>query len=180
VNFPSSHASDFRPEAFQRIRAVALDVDGALTDGTFLWGVSSAEFKRFSYADVTGIARARAAGVLVALISGESSPDGMALVQRYADKLGITDIYTGCHDKERALRDFAAAHHIELNETCFIGDDVMDLPAMAVAGIAASPADAHVCVLAKADYVSRARGGNGAVREVLDLVVGERDATAGP
>ena len=178
MNFPSSHASAVRPEAFRRIRAVALDVDGVLTDGTFLWGVGGEELKRFSFADVTGIALARAAGVIVALISGESSPDGMALVQRYADKLGITDVHKGCHDKAEALRDFVATHNIGLDETCFIGDDIMDLPAMAAAGIAAAPADAHSSVREKADYVSRAGGGNGAVREVLDLILSQRDATA--
>lgn len=154
-----------------------MDVDGVLTDGTFLWGVNAEELKRFCFVDVTGIALARAAGVMIALISGESSPDGMALVQRYADKLGIVDVYKGCHDKAAALRDFATAHQIELDETCFIGDDVIDLPAMAVAGLAAAPADAHSSVLAKADYVTGAGGGKGAVREVLDLVVGQRDAT---
>ena len=177
MNSPSSPASAFRPESFGRISGVAIDVDGVLTDGTFLWGVNGEEFKRFSFADVTGIALARAAGVAVALISGESSPDGMALVQRYADKLGIVDVHKGCHDKAAALRDFAAAYHIELAETCFIGDDVMDLPAMAAAGLAAAPADAHPSVLAKADYVTRAGGGKGAVREVLDLVVGQRHAS---
>jgi 3-deoxy-D-manno-octulosonate 8-phosphate phosphatase (KDO 8-P phosphatase) len=153
-----------------------MDVDGVLTDGTFLWGVNGEEFKRFCFADVTGIALARAAGIVLALISGESSPDGMALVQRYADKLGIVDVYKGCHDKAAALRDFAAARSVELDETCFIGDDVMDLPAMAVAGLAAAPADAHPRALASAAYVTAADGGKGAVREVLDLIVGQRDA----
>lgn len=177
MNSPSSPASDFRPEAFRRVKAVALDVDGVLTDGTFLWGVSGEEFKRFCFADVTGIALARAAGVVVALISGESSPEGMAIVQRYADKLGIDDVYKGCHDKAGALRDFAAAHDVELDETCFIGDDVIDLPGMAVAGLAAAPADAHPSVLVQASYVTAADGGNGAVREVLDLIVSQRDTT---
>ena len=178
MNFPLSPASAFSAEAFRPIRAVATDVDGVLTDGTFLWGVDGEELKRFCFADVTGIALARAAGVVVALISGESSPDGMALVQRYADKLGIVDVFKGCHDKAAALREFAAAHQIELNETCFIGDDVMDLPAMAAAGIGVAPADAHPTALAQAAYVTRACGGKGAVREVLDLVVGSRDRTA--
>ena len=177
MNSPSSPASAFKPEAFRRIKAVAMDVDGVLTDGAFLWGVNGEELKRFCFADVTGIALALAAGVVLALISGESSPDGMALVQRYADKLGIGDAYKGCHDKAAALRDFADAHQIELADTCFIGDDVIDLPAMAAAGLAAAPADAHPSALAKAAYVTRAGGGKGAVREVLDLVVGQRDTT---
>ncbi len=154
-----------------------MDVDGVLTDGTFLWGASGEELKRFCFADVTGIALARAAGVILALISGESSPDGMALVQRYADKLGIVDVYKGCHDKAAALKDFAAAHRIELHETCFIGDDAIDLAAMTASGLAIAPADAHECALAKAAYVTRASGGKGAVREVLDLVISWRSGT---
>ena len=154
-----------------------MDVDGVLTDGTFLWGASGEELKRFCFADVTGIALARDAGIAIAVISGESSPDGMALVQRYADKLRIADVHKGCHDKAAALRSFAATHSIGLDEVCFIGDDVIDLPAMAVAGLAAAPADAHPKVLAQADYVTKAGGGTGAVREVLDLVVGARDRT---
>ena len=177
MNSPSSPASAFRPEAFRRIRAVAVDVDGVLTDGTFLWGVKGEEFKRFCFADVTGIALARAAGIVIALVSGESSPNGMALVQRYADKLSISDVYKGCHDKAAALHDFAIARHVHIDEICFIGDDVIDLPAMAVAGLAACPADAHPSVLVQASYVATADGGMGAVREVLDLIVGQRDTS---
>ena len=153
-----------------------MDVDGVLTDGTFLWGVDGEELKQFCFADVTGIALAHAAGIILALISGESSRDGMALVQRYADKLGIVDVYKGCHDKAAALQDFAAAHSIELHETCFIGDDAIDLAAMTAAGLAVAPADARQSALANAAYVTRAGGGKGAVREVLDLVVSWRDA----
>ena len=139
MSFPSSPASAFSPEAFRSVRAVATDVDGVLTDGTFLWGVNGEELKRFCFADVTGIALARAAGVVIALISGESSAAGMALVQRYADKVGIVDVFKGCHDKAAALRDFAAAHEFALAETCFIGDDVIDVPAMAAAGARGRP-----------------------------------------
>ena len=74
------------------IRAVALDVDGVLTDGGFFWGPSGEEFKRFSFADVMGISLARKAGLIVALISGEDSP----LVDRYAKKLGIGDVIKNC------------------------------------------------------------------------------------
>jgi len=75
-----------------------MDVDGVLTDGTFWWGINGEEFKRFCCADATGISVALNEGVKIALISGESSPAGMALVQRFADKLKITDV-TRMHDK---------------------------------------------------------------------------------
>ena len=151
-----------------------MDVDGVLTDGTFIWGASGEELKRFCFRDVTGIALARTAGIHIALISGESSPDGMGLVQRFADKLGITAVFKGRRDKALALREFAVAYRIELGAVLFIGDDVIDLEAMSLAGMSAAPADAHASVLARADFVTRLPGGCGAVREVLDLLIGHR------
>ena len=154
-----------------KVRAVAMDVDGVLTDGTFWWGSNGEEFKRFCFADVTGIALAQKAGIRIALISGESSPAGMALVQRFADKLKITDVHKGCHDKAAAVREFAAKHHLDLSELCFIGDDVIDIPAMAAVGLAVAPADAQSGARSQAHMVTARNGGGGAVREVLDLIL---------
>lgn len=152
-----------------RIRAVALDVDGVLTDGTFAWGEGGEELKRFSYRDVMGISLARKAGVVFSLISGETSP----LVDRFAKKMGISAVYKGCKDKEAALLRFAAAHKFPLKEVCFVGDDVNDLSALAAAGFSAAPADAYGKVKAGVDYVAQARGGHGAVREILDHLAGK-------
>jgi len=156
---------------FERIRAVAMDVDGVLTDGTFWWGTNNEEFKRFCFADVTGIPLAQQAGIKLALVSGESSQAGMALVQRFADKLKITDVYKGCHNKAAAVRDFANKHQLQLSEICYIGDDVNDLPAMGLVGLAAAPANAHSGAKAIAHYVISKNGGFGAVREVLDAII---------
>ena len=148
----------------RRIKAVALDVDGVLTDGTFTWGPNGEEFKRFSFRDVMGISLARKAGIEFALISGEASP----LVDRFANKMGITAIYKGCKDKGAALQEFALSHGFALEDVCFVGDDVNDLSAFAVAGWAAAPGDAHPKAREAAAYVARACGGQGAVREILD------------
>lgn len=156
---------------FDKIKAVAMDVDGVLTDGSFWWGSNGEEFKRFYYADVNGISMARRAGLHLALISGEPSPAGTALVQRFADRMLITDIYKGCQDKAGAVRDFAAKHQLQLSEICFIGDDLVDLPAMAMVGLAAAPADAQPAVTAKAGYIAKRNGGNGAVREVINAIL---------
>lgn len=161
---------------FESIKAVAMDVDGVLTDGTVWWGTNDEEFKRFSYADVTGIPRARQADIKLALISGESSPASMALVQRFADKLGITDVYKGCHDKAGAVRDFAVKHGLTLLEICFIGDDIQDIPALSIVGVAAVPANAQRLAKANAHFVASRDGGFGAVREILDAILEERQA----
>ena len=154
-----------------RIKAVAMDVDGVLTDGTFWWGPNGDELKRFCFADGTGISLAMQAGLLIALVSGESSASGMALVQRYADKLQITNVYKGCHDKAGAVQDLAAKHGLDLSAVCFIGDDLLDLPAMSIVGFSAAPSNAHPSVRKQAKLVTARTGGQGAVREVLDLIL---------
>ena len=153
------------------VRAVAMDVDGVLTDGTFWWGPNGEEFKRFCFADTTGISLALQSGIKIALISGESSADGMALVQRLADKLKIVHVYKGCHDKAAAVRDFAEKNQLLLSQICFIGDDFIDLPAMADVGLAAAPADAQPNVKLKAHLLTKRNGGQGAVRELLDAIL---------
>ena len=148
------------------IKAVALDVDGVLTDGTFWWGTDGSETKRFSFRDVMGVARASQRGIVFALISGEQN----VLVDRYAAKMNITAVFQGCKDKEAALRAFAEARQLELAEICFMGDDINDLGAIRTAGFSAAPADAHESVRAAVKLVTKLPGGGGAVRELLDTL----------
>jgi 3-deoxy-D-manno-octulosonate 8-phosphate phosphatase (KDO 8-P phosphatase) len=159
--------ADSAKDSLARIRAVALDVDGVLTDGGFWWGPDGEEWKRFCFADIMGVSLARRAGLELALISGEDSP----LVDRYAQKMLIRHVIKGCRDKAAALREFATAAGIELAEICFMGDDVNDLPAMQIAGLAAAPANAAPDVLARADFIAKSAGGNGAVRELIEALL---------
>lgn len=152
---------------FRRIKAIALDVDGVLTDGGFWWGPNGEEWKRFCFADVMGISLGKKAGLVFALISGEDSP----LVDRFATKMGITDVFKGCKDKAAALREFAARHAFDLHDIAFMGDDVNDLAAMACAGIAAAPSSAVAAVVKQATYVANHAGGHGAVREIVDAIL---------
>lgn len=149
------------------IKAVALDVDGVLTDGTVWWGSGDQEFKRFSFRDIMGMSQARKAGMRLALISGERS----AAVDRLVQNLNLKDVYLGCKDKAAALRAFAAGCGLPLDQVCFMGDDINDVPALKLAGLAAAPADAHASVLAIAGFIAKCPGGRGAVREVLDLLL---------
>lgn len=151
----------------RRLDAIALDVDGVLTDGGFWWGPDGAEWKRFCFADVMGISRGRRAGLVFALISGEDSP----LIDRFAAKLGITCIYKGCKDKAAALRDFAAASGIPLGRIGFMGDDENDLPALALAGLSAAPANAQPPVLEAVALRLPQRGGDGAVRAFVEVIL---------
>lgn len=159
---------------FSSIKAIALDVDGVLTDGGFWWGPNGEEWKRFCFADVMGISLGTKAGLIFALISGEASP----LVDRFAAKMGITDVFKGCKDKATALREFAHRRSLDLREIAFMGDDVNDLGAMAIAGLSAAPANAVAEVTAGVGYVASCPGGNGAVRELLDGLLKARLAHA--
>jgi 3-deoxy-D-manno-octulosonate 8-phosphate phosphatase (KDO 8-P phosphatase) len=158
------------------IRAVALDVDGVLTDGSFWWGPNGEEFKRFHFLDVMGVARATRAGVWFTLISGEDSP----ILHRYAAKLRIQDVFPGCKDKAAALRQFAARRALDMASICFMGDDINDLAAMSLAGFSAAPSTAHPTVIAAASYVTARRGGEGAVRELLDHLTSTRGLPQSP
>jgi 3-deoxy-D-manno-octulosonate 8-phosphate phosphatase (KDO 8-P phosphatase) len=158
--------TEFAPatHAMSRIRAIALDVDGVLTDGGVWWGPNGEEWKRFSFVDIMGVSLALRAGLNFALISGEDSP----LVDRYARKLRITHVAKGCRDKANALREYAASAGIDLTEVCYMGDDVNDLPAMRIAGFSAAPSNAAREVLSSVNFVAKAPGGSGAVRELVE------------
>jgi 3-deoxy-D-manno-octulosonate 8-phosphate phosphatase (KDO 8-P phosphatase) len=146
------------------IQAIALDVDGVLTDGSFWWGPDGQEWKRFHFRDVMGISRAQKAGMLFALISGEDSP----LIDRFAKKMKIAGVFKGCTDKGAALKEFAVRNGLPLAAVAFMGDDINDLGAMKEAGLGAAPADAHPSVLERAAFVAKSSGGHGAVRELVD------------
>jgi 3-deoxy-D-manno-octulosonate 8-phosphate phosphatase (KDO 8-P phosphatase) len=158
----------------KEVKAIALDVDGVLTDGGVWWGPDGQEWKRFCFADIMGVSLARKAGLIVALISGEDSP----LVDRFAAKMGLTDVEKNCKDKASALRRFAERRGLALSEICFMGDDVNDLSAMRLAGIAAAPASAHSAARACASFIAAQPGGNGAVRELVDALLAARSGAA--
>jgi 3-deoxy-D-manno-octulosonate 8-phosphate phosphatase (KDO 8-P phosphatase) len=159
-----------RITGLKKIRALAIDVDGVLSDGGVWWGPNGEEWKRFSFTDIMGVSLARRAGFVLALVSGENSP----LVDRYAEKMLIKHVVKGCRDKAAAVREFASASGVSLPEICFMGDDVNDLPAMEVAGFSAAPANAAAVVLKRAWFVAKAPGGNGAVREFVDALLAAR------
>lgn len=164
------------PEIAKKIKAIAMDVDGVLTDGGVWWGPNGEEWKRFHFADIMGLSLARKAGMVIVLMSGENSP----LVDRLASKFGIVDVHKECKDKAAALRTFSDKHGLRLQEICFIGDDVNDLPALNIVGLSACPADARPSVREHCQVVTKLGGGNGAVREVVDMLVASAKMAAKP
>lgn len=157
------------------IRGIALDIDGVLTDGGFWWGSDGGEVKRFSFLDVMGISLGIKAGLHFALITGEESP----LSDQFAQKMGIQDLFKGCKDKVSALKIFSDRHGIPLEAICFMGDDINDIPAMTISGMSAAPANAHDHVLAIAGVITKRRGGDGAVRELIDGILAQQPDKSG-
>lgn len=149
-------------------------MDGVLTDGAFWWGPNGEEWKRFTFADIMGISLARKAGLIIALISGEDTP----LIDRYAAKMGITDVWKGQQHKAPALHEFAARRGLDFSTICFMGDDLNDLEALRLAGLSAAPSDARSAVLEMASFVSTHSGGNGAVRDLIDHILAARNSKA--
>jgi 3-deoxy-D-manno-octulosonate 8-phosphate phosphatase (KDO 8-P phosphatase) len=153
--------------AWARIRLFAMDVDGVLTDGTVLISSDGTEAKAFSIFDGTGIIRLNRAGLAVAWISGRASG---ATVRR-AQELKIPHLIQGRIDKLAALQELAARLGLTAAQCAYMGDDDIDAPAIAWAGIGAAPAEAMPAALAAAVFVPRRPAGRGAVREVCEQIL---------
>jgi 3-deoxy-D-manno-octulosonate 8-phosphate phosphatase (KDO 8-P phosphatase) len=149
------------------VRLVALDVDGTLTDGRLFIGPTGEAMKAFSVRDGFGLTLLREAGVKLALITARQS----AIVEVRAAELRFDEVRQGVKDKAAALGDLCARLGLSTQQAAYVGDDWPDLRAMALAGLAASVADAPAAVRERAHWVSRAPAGRGAVREFAEFVL---------
>jgi len=150
----------------KRIKMLLLDVDGVLTDGTFVPD-GETESKRFHSRDGIGIVLARRAGLKLGLISGRSS----GIVEARAKELQMHFVRLGVQDKLEALDEALAQEAVAVDAVAYVGDDLPDLVVLTRVGLAATVADAPLDVRSRVDYVTRARGGYGAVREVVELIL---------
>jgi 3-deoxy-D-manno-octulosonate 8-phosphate phosphatase (KDO 8-P phosphatase) len=153
--------------ALRRIKMLLLDVDGVMTDGGLYYSGEGIELKRFHAHDGYGIVRAHEQGIRIGLISGRSSP----IVEARARVLKIDDVYLDAMDKVTPFRELQKKYGFTEEQTAFIGDDLFDLPLLEIVGFSAAPANAMAGVKRRVDYVTRMAGGNGAVREVVDLIL---------
>jgi 3-deoxy-D-manno-octulosonate 8-phosphate phosphatase (KDO 8-P phosphatase) len=152
-----------------RVKLLVLDVDGVLTDGRIIMDHEGKEIKAFDVRDGHGIKLLREAGIEVAMLTGRSS----SVVQRRADDLGIppSRVRQGVTDKVTAYQEIAREVGIGDEETCFVGDDLVDIPLLKRVGIPIVVADGTHEAKQVARYVTQAPGGRGAVREVCDLLL---------
>lgn len=153
-----------------RVRLLALDVDGTLTDGTVTFTDDGRELKTFNIHDGLGIVMASLVGLQIAWITGRTSP----MVERRARELGVFHLLQGVRDKSRALSELAARLGVAPDAIAFMGDDWNDLPAFEVAGVCIAPANADAELLEAAHYVTKRNGGHGAVRDAITAILQAR------
>lgn len=163
------------PASWAKIRLFAMDVDGILTDGTVTVSSDGNESKRFSIIDGLGLVRLREAGVELAWISGRKS----AATTLRATELKIAHLIQGRHDKLAALTELASRLKLSLGECAYMGDDAIDAPAIAAAGVGISVPTGLPAAIEAAGYVTRRPAGLGAVREVCEHILGARKPKRG-
>lgn len=158
---------DSGARALRNIRLFATDVDGVLTDAGMYYTESGDELKKFNTRDGMGIKLLQRAGLITALVTQEATK----LVARRGEKLAIPEVHQGAMDKLPVLKDMAARHGVTLDQVAYMGDDINDLQALRAVGFSAAPADALPAVRKAVAYVCRAKGGEGAVREVAEMIL---------
>jgi len=154
-------------EKIKRIKLLIVDVDGVLTDGRLYFDHVGNEYKCFHARDGLGLKLLRQSGVEVAVISGRTS----ASVSLRMQNLGINHVYQGYEDKRQAFAEIVSHLQLSAEQTAHIGDDLLDLPIMRRAGFAIAVQDANFAIKPYADWCTSTPGGQGAVREVCDMIM---------
>jgi len=151
----------------KNIRVAAFDVDGVLTDGTLYYADSGEELKAFNVRDGHGMKMLKDSGVALAIITSRSSRS----LEARARNLGIDLLFQGAADKLAAFQELLGRCGVGANACAYAGDDLVDLPVLKRCGLAVSVPDSPALVRRHAHYVTRARGGNGAAREICELIL---------
>ena len=150
-----------------RIKLVAFDIDGVMTDGGLHYPDDGGELKTFNVQDGLGLVLMRRAGFELAIVTGRTS----GVVEARAADLGISHVYQGVANKRAAVEELLAKLGLNWSECAFMGDDLIDLPVMTQCGLALAPANARPVVKGYAHAVTDAAGGKGAVREAIEFIL---------
>jgi 3-deoxy-D-manno-octulosonate 8-phosphate phosphatase (KDO 8-P phosphatase) len=151
----------------QKIKCVIFDVDGVMTDGALGIGDDGQEYKNFHSLDGLGMKLLKASGVQMAIITGRTSN----VVKKRAETTGIAHFYQGVEDKLEAFNDLLKTMQLQAYEVAFMGDDVVDAPAMRRCGLAITVPTGHRLIKPHAHFITVAPAGRGAVREVCELIM---------
>ncbi|MBP9732856.1 MAG: HAD hydrolase family protein [Candidatus Omnitrophica bacterium] len=162
-------------ERLKRIRLIATDLDGVLTNGTIYYGDHGDEIKGFNIQDGQGMVLAQRAKIRTVIITGRKS----RVNERRAKDLRVDRLIQNCHEKGKVLEKLVHKYGLELEQAAYVGDDILDLAPMRKAGLAVAVQNAVGEVKQAAHYVTERRGGDGAVREVIDMILKAQDLWSG-
>jgi 3-deoxy-D-manno-octulosonate 8-phosphate phosphatase (KDO 8-P phosphatase) len=154
-------------EKIRRVRILILDVDGVLTDGRIVIDDAGLESKQFDVRDGHGLKMLMRCGIGVVLLTGRQS----RVVEHRAADLGITEVHQGILNKAEVFAEILKRRDMVPEESACVGDDVVDIPLLRRTGFSVAVADAVPEAREIADYVTRHRGGRGAVREVCEVIL---------
>jgi len=163
----TSRSTQATRKLLSQIRLFATDVDGVLTDAGMYYSESGDEWKKFNTRDGMGIKLLQRAGIITAIVTQERTK----LVARRAEKLTIPELHQGVTDKLSCVREMAARYGLTLSQVAYIGDDINDLETLKAVGFSATPADGMPQVAAVVDYICQKKGGEGAVREIIEMIL---------
>lgn len=155
------------PHDLTSIRGIVFDLDGVLSPAAVPLDRQGRPVRMADVKDTYAIRLALQCGIHIAVITGAVDP---AINRRFA-RIGLTDIYTGAADKLVALRSWLDLHHLSTDDIAFVGDDIPDLPPMRLAALSVAPADAAADVRREARYITRAAGGHGVARELIEQIL---------
>lgn len=151
----------------RRIKMLLLDVDGVLTDGGLYYSADGVEMKRFNAQDGYGFVLAHDHGLKIGIVSGRSTP----ILDARARDLKVQEVFQGTDDKVTAMKEIQQRHSLSTDQIAFVGDELFDLPLLQMVGFSAAPRNARLEVKRMVDYVTKVKGGDGAVREIIDLIL---------
>jgi 3-deoxy-D-manno-octulosonate 8-phosphate phosphatase (KDO 8-P phosphatase) len=166
-------ALPFAQHQAARVKLIAFDIDGVMTDGKLYYADDGRELKAFNTLDGQGLRFLQQAGIELAIITGRTS----GAVTARAKNLDIQHLFQGVADKHACMSALLTQLGLDWSQAAYMGDDVVDLPTMQACAFSAAPDNAHPTVRARATFVSTHRGGEGAVREVCDLILVAQSAT---
>lgn len=154
-------------EKAKKIKLMAFDVDGVMTDGSITYDENGVEYKTFNAKDGHGIVRAGKSGFVTAIITARNN----GTVKHRAENLNIKELCQGRMDKLPVLEELLKKYNLNFENVSYMGDDLPDLPVLEKVGFSACPADAAKEVIEKCDFISSKGGGKGAVRELCDFIL---------
>jgi 3-deoxy-D-manno-octulosonate 8-phosphate phosphatase (KDO 8-P phosphatase) len=157
----------------KKITLLLLDVDGVLTDGRLYYGPNGEAMKQFDVRDGYGLKLWHESGFRSGIISGRNSD----IVSLRASELKMSFVYQGNDDKISALDELIAEAKVPADQIAFVGDDTLDIPVFERVGLSIAVADAHKDVIAAAHHITKTRGGRGAVREVIDMLLAAKTSS---